>query len=47
MLACPLGRKTGTGHFGNFKLPGFVVSMVKGKTFFTEKLPQVVSGSAF
>ncbi|KAE8449586.1 hypothetical protein EG329_007916 [Mollisiaceae sp. DMI_Dod_QoI] len=46
MLAVPIGRKTGTGHMGNWKLPGFMINMVKGKTFFTEKLPKTIDGTA-
>jgi hypothetical protein len=47
MLAVPTGRKTGTGHFGSMKLPSFMVNMVKGKTYFTQKLVATVDGSAF
>jgi len=47
MLACPTGKKTGTGHFGSFKLPSFMVNMVKGKTYFTQNLPGIANGTAF
>ncbi len=47
MLAVPVGRKAGTGHMGNMKLPSFVVNMVKGKALFTEKMPSLINGSAF
>jgi hypothetical protein len=47
MLAVPTGKKTGTGHFGNFKLPSFMVNMVKGKTYFTQNLPGLANGTAF
>ncbi|KAF8848095.1 FAD/NAD(P)-binding domain-containing protein [Acephala macrosclerotiorum] len=46
MLAVPVGRKSGTGHMGNWKLPGFMINMVKGKTLFTENLPKTIDGSA-
>jgi hypothetical protein len=29
------------------KLPSFMVNMVKGKTLFMDKMPAMVSGSAF
>jgi len=47
MLAVPVGRKAGTGHMGNMKLPSFMVNMVKGKNLFLDKLPNIVSGAAF
>jgi NADH dehydrogenase FAD-containing subunit len=46
MLAVPVGRKSGTGHMGSWKLPGFMINMVKGKTLFTENLPKTIDGSA-
>lgn len=45
MLAVPTGRKTGTGHMGSIKLPSFMINMVKGKTYFTQKLAGTVDGS--
>ncbi|KAF4978968.1 hypothetical protein FDECE_18135 [Fusarium decemcellulare] len=39
-----LGRKKGVGQFLKFQVPGFIVSTVKGKTFFTEKGPGMISG---
>lgn len=45
MLAVPLGRKAGTGHMGNMKLPSFMVVMVKGKTYFTQNLGPTIAGS--
>jgi hypothetical protein len=45
MLAVPLGRKAGTGHMGSMKLPSFMVVMVKGKTYFTQNLGPVITGS--
>ena len=45
MLAVTIGPKKGTGRMGMFKLPGFVISMTKGKTFVTEKLPKYAGGT--
>ncbi|TVY49390.1 Oxidoreductase [Lachnellula occidentalis] len=47
MLAVPIGRKAGTGHMGGMKLPSFMVNMVKGKNLFMDKMPGMISGSAF
>lgn len=47
MLAVPVGRKAGTGHMGGMKLPSFMVNMVKGKNLFMDKMPGMISGSAF
>ncbi|KAH6672155.1 hypothetical protein B0J14DRAFT_482971 [Halenospora varia] len=47
MMAVPVGKKTGTGHMGNMKLPSFMVVMVKGKGLFMDKMGPVVSGAAF
>ncbi|KAI9053652.1 hypothetical protein LZ554_002606 [Drepanopeziza brunnea f. sp. 'monogermtubi'] len=47
LLAVPIGRKGGTGHMGNMKFPSFVVKMVKGKTYFTQNLAPMASGTAF
>ena len=44
MVFVPLGKKKGTGQVGGFKVFGFLVSRVKGKTFFTEKASGLVSG---
>jgi hypothetical protein len=32
---------------GNMKFPSFVVNMVKGKTYFTQNLAPMASGTAF
>ena len=45
MVAAPIGRKSGTGHIGSWKLPGFMVHFLKGKTYFTENLPKMVAGT--
>ncbi|KAJ3549805.1 hypothetical protein NM208_g307 [Fusarium decemcellulare] len=39
-----LGRKKGVGQFLKFQVPSFIVSTVKGKTFFTEKGSGMISG---
>lgn len=44
MIGVQIGKKAGTGHFGNFKLPGFVVCMLR-KTLFVERLSKTVDGS--
>ncbi|EEU35710.1 uncharacterized protein NECHADRAFT_97901 [Fusarium vanettenii 77-13-4] len=43
-LFVTLGQKKGTGQYNRFRVPGFIVSTVKGKTLFTEKAPGLVSG---
>ncbi|OHE91844.1 hypothetical protein CORC01_12852 [Colletotrichum orchidophilum] len=39
-----IGKKKGTGQFNTMKLPGFIVSAAKAKTFFSEKAPGLVQG---
>ncbi|TEA12241.1 Oxidoreductase ptaL [Colletotrichum sidae] len=39
-----IGKKKATGQFNTMKLPGFIVSAAKAKTFFTEKGPGLVAG---
>ncbi|KAF5615863.1 amid-like mitochondrial oxidoreductase [Fusarium sp. NRRL 25303] len=39
-----IGPNKGTGQYSRFQVPGFIVSMVKGKTLFTEKAPGLVAG---
>ncbi|KAL2678375.1 hypothetical protein Neosp_009121 [[Neocosmospora] mangrovei] len=43
-LFVTIGQKKGTGQYNRFRVPGFIVSTVKGKTLFTEKAPGLVSG---
>ncbi|KAH8425255.1 NAD(P)/FAD-dependent oxidoreductase [Aspergillus melleus] len=45
-LGLQIGRKTGTGHLGNFKIPGFLVHMLR-KNLFLDKVAPLVDGSAF
>lgn len=46
MMVVPVGRKAGTGHIGSFKTPSFMVVMVKGKAYFTDKMPKTIDGTA-
>ncbi|RSM03131.1 hypothetical protein CDV31_010615 [Fusarium ambrosium] len=43
-LFVTIGQKKGTGQYNRFRVPGFIVSTVKGKTLFTEKAPGLVAG---
>jgi NADH dehydrogenase FAD-containing subunit len=43
-LFVTIGRKKGTGQYNRFRVPGFIVSTVKGKTLFTEKARGLVAG---
>jgi NADH dehydrogenase FAD-containing subunit len=47
MLAVTLGRSKGTGAFGTWKVPSFVVYMAKGKTMGTQHMGGYINGSAF
>ncbi|KAF4627072.1 hypothetical protein G7Y89_g11081 [Cudoniella acicularis] len=44
--AVPIGRKAGTGHMGNIKLPSFMVVMIKGKLYFSDKMAPMVNGTS-
>lgn len=44
MMGLQIGKNAGTGHFGNFKLPSFLVKSIR-KTLFVENLPKTVDGS--
>ncbi|KAI8625188.1 hypothetical protein F5Y19DRAFT_274788 [Xylariaceae sp. FL1651] len=46
MMGLQIGKKAGTGHFGNFKLPSFLVSTLR-KSLFIERLAKTVDGSWF
>ena len=41
-----VGRKAGTGHLGNVKLPGFLVHLLR-KNLFLDNLGGTVNGSAY
>ncbi|KAH7232646.1 hypothetical protein B0J15DRAFT_517540 [Fusarium solani] len=43
-LFVTIGKKKGTGQYNRFRVPGFIVSTVKGKTLFTEKARGLVAG---
>lgn len=43
-LFVTIGQRKGTGQYNRFRVPGFIVSTVKGKTLFTEKALGLVSG---
>ncbi|KAH9219081.1 hypothetical protein DL95DRAFT_405363 [Leptodontidium sp. 2 PMI_412] len=45
-MMVPVGRKAGTGHMGNMKFPSFMVSMMKGKAYFTNNMAPLVNGSS-
>lgn len=44
MQIVPLGRTGGVGVIMGFRVPTFLVKMVKSKTFFVEKAPELVKG---
>lgn len=41
-----MGRRHATGHYGNWKMPGFVVSLIKGRKLFVDYAPGYASGRA-
>lgn len=45
-MGLQIGRNNATGHFGNFKVPGFLISYLR-KDLFLEMLPKVIDGSKF
>ncbi|EED17735.1 AMID-like mitochondrial oxidoreductase, putative [Talaromyces stipitatus ATCC 10500] len=44
MVVMPMGKSTGTGQLGNFTPPGFLVSFVKGKDYFTGSGKKFIAG---
>lgn len=40
----PIGAKTGVGAFSGWSLPGFAVSMIKGKDYFLSTMPDITEG---
>lgn len=46
LLGFSLGQKTGTGAFGNFKIPSFVLGWAR-KELFTQNMNPTVSGTLF
>jgi len=41
-----IGKKAGTGHLGNWKIPSFLIVFLR-KSLFIEKLASTVNGSQF
>lgn len=46
MMGLQIGKKAGTGHYGNMKIPSFVIVFAR-KNLFTEKIEATVNGSLF
>lgn len=46
MMFVTVGKKKGTGQIGTFKAFSFLVSYVKGRTLFVEKVPPLVAGKS-
>jgi NADH dehydrogenase FAD-containing subunit len=44
MVVMPIGKSTGTGQIGSFTPPGFMVSFVKGKDYFTGSGKKFIAG---
>jgi apoptosis-inducing factor 2 len=44
MIVVPIGKSTGTGQIGSFTPPGFLVSFVKGKDYFTGSGKKFIAG---
>lgn len=40
----PVGPKTGVGAFNGWQMPGFAVSLVKGRNYMTNQIPQFTEG---
>ncbi|MCJ1387733.1 hypothetical protein MMC18_000576 [Xylographa bjoerkii] len=45
-MGLQIGKKAGTGHFGNIKVPSFIIIRAR-KTLFVEKMGPTVNGSLF
>lgn len=45
-MGLQIGKKAGTGHFGNFKIPSFVIVRAR-KTLFVENMVPTVNGALF
>lgn len=41
----PVGAKTGVGAFNGWQLPGFAVSMIKGKDYMLKMMPETTQGT--
>jgi hypothetical protein len=40
----PIGSKTGVGAFNGWTMPGFAISMVKGKDYMLKMMPDITQG---
>jgi hypothetical protein len=45
-MGLQIGKKAGTGHFGAWKIPSFVIVMAR-KNLFIERLGPTIDGSQF
>ncbi|EXJ89133.1 hypothetical protein A1O3_02197 [Capronia epimyces CBS 606.96] len=45
-MGLQIGKKAATGHFGTYKVPGFIIAWAR-KTLFVENLAPTVNGSLF
>jgi len=45
-MGLQIGKKAGTGHFGNFKIPSFIIVKAR-KTLFVENMGPTVNGALF
>jgi len=43
----PVGAKTGVGAFNGWSMPGFAISMIKGKDYFLKTMPDIYEGKKF
>jgi len=46
MMFVSLGKAAGTGQAGSWKVPGFIVTMMKSKTLFQDKPKAIVAGKS-
>lgn len=44
MMGVQIGKKTGVGHYGSWRIPEFMINHFR-KTLFVEKLRPTVDGS--
>jgi len=45
-MGLQIGKKAGTGHFGTFKIPSFIIIRAR-KTLFVENMGPTVNGALF
>lgn len=46
MMGLQIGPEMGTGHYGNVRLPGFLIVYIR-KELFVPRLKKMVDGSEF